>query len=365
MQSQANKAAIISGIGTGVQAANVATKPEVISAAKGAYNSIFGTPGPTAAEITKAAGESYFPTTAAADIQTAGSGAGVSMYAPAEMVDWGAEASMYAPSEFAAEGTGVMGEGMGMAGSGVGSTIGTAVPWIGAAMLARDLVGEGWKEATGDDIGGWQEDVGNSIDVFSNVFDSQGNLLGAGLWGGMGGMLGMEKPFQEMGNEITDTIGEGASAIIDPVGALVTGGGDAWEAGSRVIGDMGDVVADAWNTVTEPVSGGKVICTELNRQGLLSDDVYRVDCQWGDTLSHECLEGYRSWARTVVRWMQASRVVTWMAWQVVKPIMREVMRVMGKSPHGSYVGRTLIHVGIPICTWIGNSEDCGGEVWQG
>ena len=100
-------------------------------------------------------------------------------------------------------------------------------------------------------------------------------------------------------------------------------------------------------------TGITVICTELHRQGLLSDEVYQSDHKFGLTLSPTTLEGYQLWAVPLVKLMQESKLLT----KVVAPFglawAKEIHKQVSGQGNGSQFGRVMLSVGLPICYVIG------------
>ena len=112
--------------------------------------------------------------------------------------------------------------------------------------------------------------------------------------------------------------------------------------------------------------GGKVICAELHRQGLMDEAIWKADEAFGEYLRNnhrEVLLGYQVWAKPVVNWMQKSRTITKIVASVATPWSYEMAYRMGARDEGSFVGKILMDVGVPVCRtigrvamWTGNSR---------
>jgi hypothetical protein len=104
-------------------------------------------------------------------------------------------------------------------------------------------------------------------------------------------------------------------------------------------------------------AGGTVICTELHRQGLLPHDVYRADKRFGLKLMREdrdVIKGYHFWAKPVVKYMQKSKVFTYVVHKSVGEAWAKEMAVMGGLDGiGTLRGKILVKFGIPVCRFIG------------
>lgn len=88
-------------------------------------------------------------------------------------------------------------------------------------------------------------------------------------------------------------IGQGLGGIADSAGSAIS---DAWH-------DTGNFLSDTFDTV---------ICTELNRQGLMSDSMRRYNAIWANrNINSTALAGYRDgWGPVYVRWMRRSKIAT-------------------------------------------------------
>ncbi len=98
------------------------------------------------------------------------------------------------------------------------------------------------------------------------------------------------------------------------------------------------------------IAGGKVICTELNRQGLLPNYIYFLDSLYAkEKIDSKVKEGYRWWGVKVVELMRKYEIVT----KLVAPFGRawayHMASKMDKRIKGSWLGAILEFVGIPVC----------------
>jgi len=100
----------------------------------------------------------------------------------------------------------------------------------------------------------------------------------------------------------------------------------------------------------------KVICTELHRQGLMDETIWKADEAFGQDLSdnhRDVLLGYQLWAKPVVKWMQKSTTVTRIVASIATPWSYEMAYRMGARDKGSVEGKILMFVGVPVCRAIG------------
>jgi len=102
--------------------------------------------------------------------------------------------------------------------------------------------------------------------------------------------------------------------------------------------------------------GSWVICTELNAQDLLEDELYRLTSSHSlNALSQVTLEGYWFWAVPYVRLMKRSKIATAIAQPIAVGRARQIAHQLkpAKYPKGSFFGKLTQFVGVPVCTLIG------------
>ena len=117
-----------------------------------------------------------------------------------------------------------------------------------------------------------------------------------------------------------------------------------------------DAVSDAVDSAVGWVDDSSVICTELNNQGYISNELYGIETFYGCSLPKEQLFGYRRWAKYVVKVMQKSKLATDIVYFFVKPVITEMAsRVTGKTK-GNLIGSLILKVGEPICGLLGKKE---------
>jgi hypothetical protein len=95
---------------------------------------------------------------------------------------------------------------------------------------------------------------------------------------------------------------------------------------------------------------GTVICTELNRQGILSDEIYKKDAEYGASLPIEVVIGYHFWAIPVANKMSKSPLLT----SLIKvPALKWAKHIAGEEK--SIFGYACQYVGEAICAVIGKA----------
>jgi len=106
---------------------------------------------------------------------------------------------------------------------------------------------------------------------------------------------------------------------------------------------------------------GTVICTALHDLGILPDDIYNLDVEFGQRVNSEdpaLGNGYRAWATPVAEYIKGNSLGSKVVRAVVAPIakswaaqMAHVMRPEEYKPN--ICGRLIMAVGHPICRLIG------------
>ena len=97
------------------------------------------------------------------------------------------------------------------------------------------------------------------------------------------------------------------------------------------------------------VTGKTVICTELARQGLLSQELYEAGGPPSRQVSFITWSGYICWAEKVVPVMQRSPALS----RALLPIVQSRYLYLTGAPGTHMLGRLSVFVGHPICWIIG------------
>lgn len=221
---------------------------------------------------------------------------------------------------------------------------------------------------------------------------SLGNLMGAGA-GGAASSLGVSKMFgstfkdafaQSLGSQAASSLfgdkssstatskldlsPEGYNKIIrdilasdEGLASLATGenlsGGYGSSTKAQLAQDLVLNIAGELAKLTAPKTESKtssskkklsVICTELNRQGYLSDELYEEGKEHFNKLPIETLTGYRVWADKLVPKMQKSQALT----KFFAPIVQARYELVVQKRF-SLLGAATIYLGQPICYVIG------------
>jgi len=98
---------------------------------------------------------------------------------------------------------------------------------------------------------------------------------------------------------------------------------------------------------------GKVICTALKDMGMLDEELWKHDGEYGKTLPLVTREGYWSWGVPTALYIRKHK---WAA-KAIKPIVTQVAKEMAHRVgygKGSKIGKTLLYFGLPLCNFLGS-----------
>ena len=114
------------------------------------------------------------------------------------------------------------------------------------------------------------------------------------------------------------------------------------EYGTELAATAGSVPPD-----TGDGDGGTVLCTVLYEKGIMPNEIYQKDSEYGRNLPHEVLDGYHFWAITVAGWMTRSNLILKI---MEKPVMAWGRHIAGER---NLFGCICEKIGIPVCKLIG------------
>jgi hypothetical protein len=100
--------------------------------------------------------------------------------------------------------------------------------------------------------------------------------------------------------------------------------------GMAVGGPIGAVAGGVLGGIAEAV--GSVICTELNRQGLISDEDYKI--HWDYTINKwdkDALKGYWVWAMPTAKKMKTNKLLTKFWHHIMKYKIQYIKYNLGKA----------------------------------
>ena len=108
--------------------------------------------------------------------------------------------------------------------------------------------------------------------------------------------------------------------------------------------------------------GGKLVCTAMNKMGLLPDDIYALDSEYGLMVNRDdpiLGDGYRLWALPVSEYIKRDALGARALRAFMRPItlawakeMAHQMRPEEYKPN--YAGKVIMAIGHPTCRIIGH-----------
>lgn len=102
--------------------------------------------------------------------------------------------------------------------------------------------------------------------------------------------------------------------------------------------------------------GGGVICTELHKQGIMSDELYDLDDTfflWFADRYPDAVVGYQMWAKPYTKLMRKSKLLTAFTALWAMPWAKEMAHTVDSKRRGSILGKVIMAVGVPICDMLG------------
>jgi hypothetical protein len=248
--------------------------------------------------------------------------------------------------------------------------------------MSFDYFGDGFGGAGGKDTGGGKA-IGDNV-TSSTTDRSSPDVGGRAVGGNRDGKFG---PEHGVLNSIYSGLGmakEGAQLVntftSDPVSSKVSTfanyaqkGVQAYhwitslfdedsfydmskaEKATYYTGDDENATGSDFSSGTSGTSGdSRVVCTELHRQGIISDKLYQAERIYGCSLSTIIIKGYHHWAIPLVRRMRKSSLLTKLVYYISKPMLQEMAHRADKSFDSSLMGSVMLSFGIPLCYIVGS-----------
>jgi hypothetical protein len=199
--------------------------------------------------------------------------------------------------------------------------------------LAQSRELKDWRSVVADRQASWGSNI---ADRSSALFPGEGGMTAAGkstLYSsyGVGGAT-----------FLTELI-SGESAIDAARQGLKVGA--AHYIGTAILGPIGGIIGS--------ILGGRVICNELMRQGVMTREHVVLDYRFTrDYLTPTHVKGYHVWAVWMVKQMRNGRMVKLWA-HVAGHRANEIAHIYGKRDKPDYLGKVYRKILEPICWSIG------------
>jgi hypothetical protein len=144
-------------------------------------------------------------------------------------------------------------------------------------------------------------------------------------------------------------LGEDPASAARKAGATAIAGHVAKSLLVPVLGPIGGVLGG----IAGSLIGGRVICNELHKQGLLTKEQVLMDYKFTrDYLTPTHVNGYHLWAVWVVRQMRKGRMIKF--WKhIATHRANEIAYIYGKREKPDYLGKIYRCIGEPVCWLLG------------
>lgn len=213
---------------------------------------------------------------------------------------------------------------------------------------------------------GYLMDVMGDQDATANALEALSSAHAVSDPGGLGVHGNQNTTVDSSGNQSSGGYGDHGFGISGAPGA----GADAAAAAAAAAAEndlgpgfagIGSIGAGAG---ADGGPGKGAICTELHRQGYMPPEVWLADEAHVRVLAAQnptMVPGYQMWARPLARLMRRSPLVT----SCIRPMglawAQEMAYRQGVVEKSSWLGRLLMAVGIPLCSWLGRRRPVVSE----
>lgn len=125
--------------------------------------------------------------------------------------------------------------------------------------------------------------------------------------------------------------------------------------GSAIAPGVGTVVGSALGGIIGGIGGGgSAICTEMHRQGYISDRILQLDDQFRKSVDADTVRGYQIWAFPFARLMRKSRILSRISAPFVLSWAFTMAAELAPDEFKSrFTGKCMMAIGKPICKLIG------------
>jgi hypothetical protein len=148
----------------------------------------------------------------------------------------------------------------------------------------------------------------------------------------------------------------GSKVVKETKGALDSVGdvlGDVGGGVKDVVSSVGKGISTGIKGITSTITGGRVICNELRRQGLLETKDVLLDYKFTkEHLTPQHVAGYHFWAVNVVKRLRKGKGVKF--WKhIAGHRANEIAYIYGERDKPDYLGKLYRKIFEPVCWGIG------------
>ena len=194
---------------------------------------------------------------------------------------------------------------------------------------------------------------GIDVDKLKGI-TGRSELLAKGVPEGFGGFKARLTATQQLKGAAGGAIGNFAVQLAlgrDPVKAAKSAGAGAIGKilGNAIFPGFGGFIGGTLGSII----GGRVICNELMKQGLMTKEDVLMDYKFTrDYLTPQHVNGYHMWAVWVVKKMRQGEMVKF--WKhIAKHRANEIAYIYGKKDKPDYLGKIYRKVGESVCWLLG------------
>lgn len=208
----------------------------------------------------------------------------------------------------------------------------------GGVVSEGILLGEGAGVLAGTGTAAGTEAILAGGEVVSGGTAAGGVSVAGTAAVGIGSYIGAE-----LGEEVADIfdVDEEAGAI---VGGIAGGAATGFAVGGPIGGVIGGIAGGLVGAVK-----GTVICSELHRQGFMSDEIRNLDAEYGGTIDREAYLGYWMLATPIVEKMRKSKLFTHLVAPFGLAAANEMAHRIKPEIKGSLLGKVILDLGMPLC----------------
>jgi hypothetical protein len=118
-----------------------------------------------------------------------------------------------------------------------------------------------------------------------------------------------------------------------------------------IVGESAVEGAGVWETISSSLLAlaATIICSELHRQGLISDRQRRYGMMYAKQVGEEVYKGYLISAEPIVKRMQKSKLYTRFVSLFAIPAIKEMTHRVHPRSKGSLFGSLVLHFGVRHC----------------
>jgi len=184
--------------------------------------------------------------------------------------------------------------------------------------------------------------------------------LGTALFGPVGGWIAstvLAKPIQKAGSKLVKETKGALDSVGDFLGDIGGGITSKFEKAGSVVSSgvekVADTVGDLASGAKKLLTGGRVICNELRRQGLLETKDVLLDYKFTkEHLTPQHVAGYHFWAVKVVKRLRKGKGVKF--WKhIAGHRANEIAYIYGERDKPDYLGKLYRKIFEPVCWGIG------------